>query len=253
MRMKVNSYDTAIRSTLFTSIDGNKLTPYQTAALKKPVHFAVMRNQVSHAVPRPAGDKLEDDIEVLCVNCMRMIKVSHAERHSLRCAQVESEVRLIDQCSLVQQADYKLRKLKESLSRMNKAKQVRNESNYYVRTLLSHCEEALGISGFTRVDILKCRETIYNLHVLAETLKPSSTLVYTERLTIIVKEKYVQLLNYYKDTENSHKPGEEVKIKKVKEEHLNLTMERNKLDYNPGQIRDVNVRVDVISDARATE
>eukprot|EP00826_Nyctotherus_ovalis_P010662 TRINITY_DN12798_c0_g9_i1.p1 TRINITY_DN12798_c0_g9~~TRINITY_DN12798_c0_g9_i1.p1 ORF type:complete len:252 (-),score=83.62 TRINITY_DN12798_c0_g9_i1:572-1327(-) len=251
--MKINSRDTAIRSTLFSNLDGNKLTPYQTAALKKPKHFAVMRNQVSPAIPCPTGDKLEDDIEVLCVNCMKMIKVSLAEKHSLYCAQVESEVKLIDQCSLVQQADYKLRKLKESLSRMNKVKQARNESNYYIRTLLNYCEEALGISGFTRLDILKCREIIYNLHVLIETLKPSSTLVYTERLSIIVKEKYVQLLNYYKDTENSHKPNEEVKIKKAKREHLNSITERNKLDYNPGQIRNLNVKVDVISDVRGTE
>jgi hypothetical protein len=230
---------------LYEYLDGSKLALYQTAALKKPKRFSVIRSQRTHIPPKANGDLFEDDIEVLCVNCMKMIKTSCAAEHSLKCSQVKNEVKLIDQCSLVQQADYKLRKLKESLQQVNNAKQE-------TQILLKHCNDALNISGFTKIDILKCRELIYNLHTLAKTLKTS---IYVERLIIIVKEKYSQLLNYYKDTADTQRLTEEVKIELIKDlnEALNVDS-REVLTYNPVQVKDTNTKGnEVVSDAEVTE
>ena len=204
-----------------------------------------MKNQKTPILAKASGDAFEDDIEVLCVNCMKMVKTSLAPKHSLQCTQVKNEVKLIDQCSIVQQADYKLRKLKESLEQVYSTKQDAGR-------LLKYCNEALNISGFTKVDILKCRELIYNLYTLAKTLKTS---IYIERMITIVKEKYAQLLNYYADTSNTQRSTEEVKVEVIEDLSGVLNgYSRNVSIYNPVQVKDVNVKSnEVLSDAAFTE
>ena len=210
-----------------------------------------------------------NDIEILCINCMKTIKVSLACEHSLHCSQVQGEVALIDQCSLVQQADFKLRKLKEALSRIKNYKKSADE--YYLKMLSEYCDDILKIADFTKLDILKCREAIYNLTVLEKDFKGSSSImIHMERLLVISKEKYGQLLKYDKEIADSNqinvKSKEELKdivarktnelrksINTVSEARESLyTLRRS--NYIPTQVKNLNPKMEeIISDAGLKE
>eukprot|EP00826_Nyctotherus_ovalis_P066409 TRINITY_DN9808_c0_g1_i6.p1 TRINITY_DN9808_c0_g1~~TRINITY_DN9808_c0_g1_i6.p1 ORF type:complete len:414 (-),score=117.21 TRINITY_DN9808_c0_g1_i6:270-1511(-) len=179
---------------------------YKTSKIKKPMNFvSARRNQRAlHEGGRPSEAKeSETDLDVPCMNCMRMVRSSLVAEHSQRCSQVQSEVKLIDQCSLVQQADYKLRKLLDSVQRLFKDSPslLRSGNNhYYAQMITEYCEDILKITDFTKLDILKCREVIHNLMMLLKTFKGStSVLIYMERLLTTSKDKYAQLLSYYRE------------------------------------------------------
>jgi hypothetical protein len=167
---------------------------------------------------------------------MKMISVSLATEHSLHCAQVHSEVALIDQCSIMQQADYKIRRLLESINKLGKDAQLlhhKPNNEYYVKMLGEYANEMLKITEYTKSDILKCRETIFNLSTLTKEFNGSPCLmVYIDRLSVTSKEKYVQLLNYYKEiVSNSPEKTKEELSKMVQEKKDSF---RKTLDSFPG-------------------
>ena len=171
-------------------------------ALKKPMNFGTSPHP-SHHIVLNSKKKIENpsDFEILCINCMKMIKCSLVAEHSMSCSRVQNEVKLIDQCSILQQADYKLKKLKESLNDLNR--KTNEGDKYYIRMLTEYCEDGIKISESTRPNILKCREIIYNLKGLENGFKGTpSILIHMKRLQVITKEKYEELLKYYKEIAN---------------------------------------------------
>lgn len=139
------------------------------------------------------------EMEVPCMNCMRMVRISLVGTHSLQCSKVESRVKLLDQSSVIQQVDYKLNNLKETLIKLNATSELRG-TRYYTQMLLEYCEDILAIADYTKTDILHCREVIHNLNALIKGFKGSQYVsIQMERLSATAKEKYGQLLKYYKE------------------------------------------------------
>lgn len=139
----------------------------------------------------------KEELEVLCINCMEMVRETQISQHSSHCSRVRTEVKLLEQCSLMQQADYKIRKLKEALGLL-----VNSSKNYSQQlcVLTAHCEDLLMIHNTTKADILKCREVIVSLDSLLKLSQNSSLLaLYTERTLTLAKDKYTQLLAYYRE------------------------------------------------------
>jgi valyl-tRNA synthetase len=216
----------------------------------------------------------EDDVDVLCVNCMKMIHASLATEHSLHCTQVHSDVTLIDQCSLIQQADYKIRRLKDSILKLAKDAsllQHRQNNAYYLEMLSTYAEDILKINEFTKADILKCREVLFNLNSMSTQFNGSPCLmVYLERLTVTSKEKYAQLLNYFKEISNGNnteKTREELtqmakqkmetlrkSIDNVSERLSNSSFERRSQELSPRQVAAPKKTIDdIVSDGGYNE
>ena len=146
-----------------------------------------------------------------------------------------------------------------------------NEKKYYTQMALEYCGDILKITDFTKIDILKCREVIYNLIMLLKNFKGSpSIMMHIERLLVISKEKYGQLIKYYKDITDTDvinmKSKEELKNvadKKTEElrKSINMVSEvratilsGRRTRYNPDQIADLNQRTnEIISDAGIPE
>eukprot|EP00826_Nyctotherus_ovalis_P066741 TRINITY_DN9897_c0_g8_i1.p1 TRINITY_DN9897_c0_g8~~TRINITY_DN9897_c0_g8_i1.p1 ORF type:complete len:275 (+),score=84.31 TRINITY_DN9897_c0_g8_i1:109-933(+) len=256
-----------------------KHTIYKTPGIKKPANFSAAvksRPPQRHEYkkpPRPKDPESLADLDILCINCMKMVKASLVGTHSLHCAHVQSEVKLIDQCSLIQQADYKLRKLKDSILQLNKDPALlrsNSKNSYYIQMALEYCEDIFKITDFTKLDILKCREVIYNLRTLVENFKGSpAVMVHLERLLVISKEKYNQVLNYYKEIAKVDtgdlKTKEELRsmaaekheelrksLSLVSEVRATILSERRSR-YNPARIVDANRKDEVVSDAGNVE
>ena len=143
---------------------------------------------------------------------------------------------------MVQQDDYKLRKLKDAIAHLTNDQLLlkKNANNpYYVQMASEYCEDILKITDFTKISILKCREVIYNLITLLKTFKGSpAIMIHLERLLVISKEKYEQLLKYYKDIANT----DTLKMMS-KEELKNMAAEKNEKLKNS---------LSIVSEVRAT-
>lgn len=191
--------------------DSNKV--HESVMIKKPQHFSVSLNHYPMETSPLKRTYNEEDVDILCVNCMKMIHSSLATEHSLHCTQIISEVALIEECPIIQQADYKIRKLKDSISKLSKDSsllQHKQNNLYYIQLLNSHADDILNIREYTKADILKCREILCNLNSLSLQFNGSPCLlVYLERLTVTSKEKYSQLINYYKEITKDTEPEAE--------------------------------------------
>ncbi len=175
--------------------------------MRKPSNFT------SKAVPVKMPIKVEDtippksfnndNIDVLCVNCMKMVSISLVAEHSLHCIQVNTEVKLIEQCSPIQQVNFKIRKLNDSITRLNKDKELLAQTPNnpcYLKMLSEYAEDLLNIVDYTSKDIVRCREIIFSLNALNTNFAGSAQLrIYVERLFVLAKEKHVQLLRYYEE------------------------------------------------------
>ena len=195
-----------------------------------------------------------------------MIRISLAAEHSLHCTQVQTEVKLIDQCSLIQQADYKIRRLKDALKKMSKDASLLNQmpkNPYYIKMLLTYVEDLLKIVDFTKAEILKCREVIYNISSLVKDFKGTSHIYgYIERVLVVAREKYGQLLKYYKEiavkgsndlTKDELKTMVQEKAERLRkslnsvtEMRLSASTERKSQRYSPYQIRTPQGKIDDI-------
>jgi hypothetical protein len=227
-------------------------------SIKKPWNFS-----------KKSRSALPLDIDIICINCMKTVKASLAAEHSLHCSQVQTEVKLIDQCSLVQQADYKIRKLKSSVEKLERDPELIKEDKYYIQLLVIYFDDILKIKDFTKVDIVKCREVVMNLSSLIKGFKGSDAMmIYLERFLVICKEKYAQILNYYKEIADTKignmKSKEELKlIVERKTEQFRSTLaesrdsifsDRRSKPYSPMLIRKQNFRMqEVISDSGINE
>lgn len=254
---------------------------YQTSGLKKPMNFSASSKTSRGNSSRPVQPVKNDpppivnnytEIDVLCINCMKMIKVSLAPEHSLHCSQVNSEVKLIDQCSLIQQADYKIRRLKDSISSLSRNPDIMHKEStngYYVQMLLAYCEDILKVVDFTKADVLKCREIIFNLIALIKGFKGlPKIMVYMERFLVVSREKYSQLINYYKEIaandlggeSDVNKPKEELKrlaaekaeqlrksLNNVSGARASINSERKTNAFSPTQVTNANARPDEVT------
>ena len=253
------------------------LVVYKASKLKKPLNFSgkfKVQQQINSKTKSERNLNSIADSDVLCVNCMKMIKSSLAVDHSLCCNKVLSEVLLLDQCSIIQQADYKVRHLMESLTQLKNDKELCRikDNEYAIQMLGVYCSDALAITEFTKGDILKCREVIYNLMLLIKGFKSSPRImIYMERLLVITKEKYGQLINYYKDIGDtdslkmkSKKELESIVFQKTEqlrksiytmsEARMTSITERSSQMLNPMQIKDLKEsNADVNSDAGVNE
>eukprot|EP00826_Nyctotherus_ovalis_P063917 TRINITY_DN9371_c0_g2_i3.p1 TRINITY_DN9371_c0_g2~~TRINITY_DN9371_c0_g2_i3.p1 ORF type:complete len:262 (-),score=79.48 TRINITY_DN9371_c0_g2_i3:642-1427(-) len=233
---------------------------YCTTGIKKPMNFSKKSRSPC---------KAPMDIDIICINCMKTVKASLAAEHSLHCSQVQTEVKLIDQCSLIQQADYKIRRLKHSLDKLRVDTDLAEGDKYYMELLAMYFGDILKIKDFTRIDIVKCREVVMNAGSLIKGFKGSDAMmIYLERFFVVCKEKYLQMLSYYKEIADSSlgsmKSKEELKlIVDRKTEQFRSTLaesrdsvfsDRRSKVYSPMQIRKQNLRFqEVISDSGINE
>eukprot|EP00826_Nyctotherus_ovalis_P065803 TRINITY_DN9687_c0_g11_i1.p1 TRINITY_DN9687_c0_g11~~TRINITY_DN9687_c0_g11_i1.p1 ORF type:complete len:384 (-),score=82.97 TRINITY_DN9687_c0_g11_i1:264-1415(-) len=253
------------------------LAIYKATGVKKPKGFGgaiaitctvkTVQNPKARFEKDTTNIRSNEELDVFCINCMRMVKVSLAPEHSLHCTQVRSEVLLIDQCSLIQQADYKIRRLSDSIAQLKKDPQLQlDRDQCTLQMLTEYAEDILGLTDFTKIDILKCRETIFNTVTLIKGFRGSPRLaIQLERFLVVTKEKYGQMISYYKEISNADtarlKSQEELKRTLAeKTERLRESLyavAENRLSsksYNPMQIKDVNqVNMEVNSDIGLNE
>ena len=157
--------------------------PYRTKEIKKPFNFFINNsrfkstkinrlsltedNYIFHKNPkeynRSKQRDLNEEIDILCINCMKMIKPSLITKHSIECSQVKNEVKIMEQSSILNQIDYKIRKLKESLSQFKVNKEFDDD---LFEALYKHCNDALIITSSTAIDILNCRRVISELDAI---------------------------------------------------------------------------------------
>ena len=129
---------------------------------------------------------------------MKMIKPSLITKHSIECSQVKNEVKIMEQSSILNQIDYKIRKLKESLSQFKVNKEFDDD---LFEALYKHCNDALIITSSTAIDILNCRRVISELDAIIKNFKGSFTVqIYMEKLIAIVKEKCQEIKKNYIST-----------------------------------------------------
>lgn len=245
--------------------------------MKKPKDFgkATVITSTAKTVQNPkarfekgtTNARNDEELDVLCINCMKMVKVSLAPEHSLHCTQVRSEVLLIDQCSLIQQADYKIRRLNDSIAQLKKDPQLQlDRDQCTLQMLTEYAEDILALTDFTKIDILRCRETIFNTVTLIRDFKGSPRLaIQLERFLVVTKEKYGQMISYYKEISNvdtaTLKPQEELKrtlaekTERLRESLYAVAETRlTSKNYNPMQIKDMNqVNMEVNSDIGLNE
>ena len=195
----------------------------------------------------------EDDIDVLCVNCMKMIRVSLAGEHSLHCVQVNSEVKLLDQCSLIQQTDYKIRRLKDSVTRVSQdavLRSLRPNNWYYVKMLSMSCDDLLAIVDYTKADIVKSTEVLATLTTLSKGFNGSPCIaIYLERLTVLAQEKCSQLLSYYKEIAASNP---EMRIEKTVDQLMHEAQTRTE-QFRRSKNSALEMRSSVSSDRTPTQ
>ena len=114
------------------------------------------------------------NIDILCLNCMKMINITHVETHSVHCFKEQSEVQLVEFLSPVQRIHFHIHKLVDSLIRIQTDinAQLRDERDeLYVKCLLDYANQLLKIVDFTQADILRSRQIISNIIVkIAEVL-----------------------------------------------------------------------------------
>eukprot|EP00826_Nyctotherus_ovalis_P002695 TRINITY_DN10544_c0_g1_i5.p1 TRINITY_DN10544_c0_g1~~TRINITY_DN10544_c0_g1_i5.p1 ORF type:complete len:274 (+),score=77.81 TRINITY_DN10544_c0_g1_i5:208-1029(+) len=223
------------RNGTFPSPLGSRnLSSYSTIKIKKPTSFGVntgvasnkvrKSRNVPQAIARTQRTVGGEELDVYCLNCMGMVKQDLARDHSLTCSRVKTEVKFVEQCSVLQQADYKIRKLKEAIVRMGNSK----EESYQLQVLVEYCDDMLKITNTTKDDILKCREVVNNLSSLVKTYKgPLPIAMYMERVLTVSKEKFTQLIEYYREIN-----GAEVKSKKELEEIMAEKRETLRMSFH---------------------
>ena len=117
----------------------------------------------------------------------------------------------MEQCSQIDQINYKIRRLNESLSRLSNDSVLLTEkptNPYYLKVTGEYIHDLLNIVDYTKIDVTRCNEAILNLIALAKQFKGSSRiLVHIERLTVLAKEKHIQLVKYYKDIMANNPPA----------------------------------------------
>lgn len=165
----------------------------------------------------PTGDS--DELYIVCVNCMKMIRLSLVNEHSSSCIQVNSEVKLMEGSSQSRQADFKIHKLMESLETLRNDSTLMNKAqnnSYYLTMLSTYAEDLYGIVDYTKTDILSCREVVCNLKSLCATYKGATPIrIYMDRLASLAMEKYTEMLKYFCETAEKQ-PG--MKIEKSSSE-----------------------------------
>ena len=232
---------------------------YKTVGIRKPKDFSKTYHFSQNPKINFEKSITDKELDVLCINCMKMVKTTLAPEHSLTCTEVHSEVKLIDQCSLMQQADYKIRRLAESLTQLYKDPYIQSDKDKYALQMLDeYSKDILKITEYTKIDVLKCREVIFNAVMLIKNFKGSPRMtIQMERFLVLIKEKYGQLISYYKEIKSSSaielKSQKELrrtldeKLEKLSETlhsvakvRTTLLTNKNLETYNPLQIKDMN-------------
>ncbi len=224
--------DSASRSEYFPSKRTRAVTnlyvdlesTYITKAIKKPEGFSDptnlgrISNKVQDSLPARTFNSIEN-CDVLCVNCMTMINMSMVAEHSLRCTKVDVWVRLMDQCALIQQINFRIRKLGESIVQLNKDKGLQGPINLcYVKMLAEYAGDLAKIEDCTSKNRAKCREVLENLSMVNADFSGSPKLkLYVERLFVLSKEKNIQLLRNYKDMHSADSDSGVDVVKSTKE------------------------------------
>ncbi len=201
---------------------------YITKAIKKPEGFSDPANlgRIADKVQDSLTAKtfnLSEDCDVLCVNCMTMVSMSMVAEHSLWCTKVDTQVRLMDECPLLRQADFCIRKLLESIEQLENDKELlcQNPNNpCNIKMLTEYAGDLKGIEDCTSEGIRRCSEVVQNLNVVTANFAGSPKLkLYLERLFVLSKEKHVELKRSFEDM-HSGDPASGVAVVKSTEELL---------------------------------
>lgn len=186
------------------------------AAISK---YSLKRTSVSDFRTMPC---IEEEMDVLCKNCMKMIRISLVNDHSAHCIQVNSEVKFIEECSQSQQADHNIRKLRESLtSLLKESRELNKESTncYYIKMIDTYAEDILNIVDYTQADLVTCWDILQNLKSLESNYKGGVGIkIYLQRLLSLGCEKYKEMIKFVTDVANINP---ELAIKKTSNELTN--------------------------------
>lgn len=193
------------------------------------LHLGLRCTYLTKSLKKPLTKRFDEELDVLCVNCMKLVPLSQVALHSLNCVHVNSEVKLMDCSPEIQAINYKLQQLRAALEKLvrDKCLLAHRESNeYYLKIMREYASDLIQITEYTKGETVRCAEMILNIMSLNRDFKGSPCIkIYIERLLILAKEKNVQLFNYYKEI-TSEEPTERTMDELLQEKHLKITQLR---------------------------
>eukprot|EP00826_Nyctotherus_ovalis_P007583 TRINITY_DN11915_c0_g1_i3.p1 TRINITY_DN11915_c0_g1~~TRINITY_DN11915_c0_g1_i3.p1 ORF type:complete len:251 (-),score=64.13 TRINITY_DN11915_c0_g1_i3:388-1140(-) len=194
-----------------------------------PCYLGLRCTYLTKSFKKPLTKCFDKELDVLCVNCMRLVPSSQVALHSLHCVHVNSEVKLMDCSPEIQAIDYKLQQLKAALERLvrDRCLLAHRESNeYYLKIMREYASDLIQIAEYTKGETVRCAEMILNIMSLNRDFNGSPCIkIYIERLLVLAKEKNVQLFNYYKEI-MSEEPIERTMDELLQEKHLKIVQLR---------------------------
>jgi len=181
------------------------------------------------SIKKPMSKCFNKELDVLCMNCMKLIPSTQISLHSLHCTQVNSEVKLMDYSPEIQVIDYKLQQLKAVLDKLLSDTYLlshRKSNEYYLRIMREYAFDLVQITDYTKGDTAKCAEIILNITNLNKDFNGSPCIkIYVERLLVLAREKNMQLFSYYREI-TSDTPTIKTMGDLLQEKHLKITQLR---------------------------
>lgn len=183
---------------------------------RNPNNFSTPKSRpdqgsVTSKTPNRFSSKEEEqnyNIDVLCINCQQMINVDEIDQHSMACFKVNEKVYQIENNLTLNQIDYKLSKLQEALEQHSRSKQT----GYFDRNSIGETQTSRQITDFinrilkfnNKADakqIKMLKDVIVEIQQTLTNFKGSTALLlYLERVKLMGKEKYRELVKKDQET-----------------------------------------------------
>jgi len=127
-----------------------------------------------------------------CINCNNLIHMNEIERHSNLCTKVKEDVIKAESSNYsFHVIDYKLKKLKENLSKIQNSLDSEYEKDRHLYEIINkYIDNALTLSTIHLNTLNMIKKIVSNLNVIISTFKGCfSTLIIIERTRVIILEK----------------------------------------------------------------
>jgi hypothetical protein len=155
--------------------------------------------------------RMNDDayhIDVLCMNCQQMVYVEDIDKHSLTCFKVSDSVFKVESNVSMKQLDFKLDKLKEAinvqLGQNNpfKTKEEKGKDALYSNLIIDYINKILTFGDRCDIKQVKLlKNVIDEIQKVTENFNgPPGLLIYFERVKILGREKYREMLKIDKES-----------------------------------------------------
>jgi len=149
-----------------------------------------------------------------CINCNNLIHLDEIERHSNLCTKVKEDVIKAESSNYsFHVIDYKLKKLKENLSRIQNSNDSEYEKDRHLYEIINkYIGDVLALSTIHLNTLNLIKKIVSNLNVLISTFKGClSTLIIIERARVIILEKLNILKEDLKKLHENKKDNKERK------------------------------------------